>query len=283
MKTFRMLSRSAARATAALAALASLGASALAAEGDLGGNRCYYERYYAGEMSAAHAFVETVVKKGKWVDRADKLVIVDVRDATEYAGGHPDGAIHVPFPRAYQACKTNPANTADPVTRTVDGGTCLHGAVTGSSVSMTPEGLFLAIEALFPDKAQRIALLCRTGSRSVRAGNILSNPEKYLGAAYAGRGYARVYNIWEGFVGQPMVAQSGPGRVIGPGTGTTQVTLDDGSKANAYAALQLDVNDDGKVDIHDNDGWRFHQGLPYDTRMLAQLLNATAYPYYSMP
>jgi hypothetical protein len=34
----------------------------LADDGDLGGNRYYYERHYASEMSAAQAFLETVVK-----------------------------------------------------------------------------------------------------------------------------------------------------------------------------------------------------------------------------
>jgi rhodanese-related sulfurtransferase len=244
----------------------------LADDGDLGGNRYYYERYYASEMSAAQAFLETVVKQGRWTDRSDKLVIIDVRDATEYSRGHPDGAYHVPYPRIYQLC-TNDA-------RSEDGGTCLQGGTT--TASMPDDQFFLTVEAMFPDKSQRLALLCRTGSRSVRGGNILSAPEEFLGPEYAGRGYSRVFNIWQGFVGQPMAPIKGSS-VVGPTNTVTTVTLDGGVTAFGFAPYQLDLNNDGLVNIEDNDGWRYHQGLPYSTRMLPKLLNDDAMPYYDLP
>lgn len=269
---------------AALACLAVVTApvTSLADEGDLDGNRYLYERFYASEMSAAQAFLETVVKQGRFTNRADKLVIVDVRDATEYKYGHPDGAYHVPFPRVYQECNNNPDDPDDTVLRTEDGGSCLYGRV--SQVTMSPEDFFLAVEALFPDKSQRLALLCRTGSRSVRGGNILSAPEVYLGPGYAGRGYSRVYNIWQGFVGQPMApVHASTGRVIGPEDDVITVNLDQGETAFGFQAYKLDLNSDGVVDINDNDGWRYHQGLPYDTRMLPRLLNDSVMVYYDMP
>ena len=244
----------------------------LADDGALGGNRYYYERYYASEMSAAQAFLDTVVKQGRWTDRSEKLVIIDVRDATEYSRGHPDGAYHVPYPRIYQTC-TNDA-------RSEDGGACLQGGSTTASVP--DDQFFLTVEAMFPDKSQRLALLCRTGSRSVRGGNILSAPEEFLGPEYAGRGYSRVFNIWQGFVGQPMAPIKGSS-VVGPTNTVTTVTLDGGATAFGFAPYQLDLNNDGLVNIEDNDGWRYHQGLPYSTRMLPKLLNDDAMPYYDLP
>lgn len=256
------------------------------------GNRYSYDRYYAGDISVTQAFQQGVMKSAhlsQYGDRegnngqpgADALTIVDVRDASEYAAGHPLGARHIPYPRVYQDCKSNPANLSDPVTRTPDGGSCLFGSVSGSAVAMSDEQLFLYFEAAFPDKAQRLALLCRTGSRSARAGNILANPEKYLGAAYRGRGYTKVFNIWEGFVGQPLVPiHVNTGRVVGGANDVVSVTLDGGVQAFGFKAQQLDLNNDGKLDIHDNDGWRYHHRLPYSTAMSDALLNQAAMPYY---
>jgi rhodanese-related sulfurtransferase len=258
--------------------------TARAADGDLGGNRYMYERFYAGDISAARAFLEAVVKNGSWVNPADKLTIVDVRDASEYRRGHPERAVHIPYPRVFQSCKSNPANPSDPVTRTEDGGTCLFGSVPGSSVSMSNEQLFLTFEARFPDKSERVALLCRTGSRSARAANVLANPEKFVGPAYAGRGYKNVLNIWEGFVGQPIAPiHVNTGRVMGLANDVTTVALDGGGTAFGFKASALDLNNDGKLTLKDNDGWRYHQGLPFDTLMLPHLMNQTALPYYEQP
>lgn len=256
------------------------------------GNRYSYDRYYAADISVTQAFQKGVMKNAhlsQYGDRngnnghkgGDALTIVDVRDASEYAAGHPLGARHIPYPRVYQECKPNPANLSDPVTRTPDGGSCLFGSVAGSSVSMSDEQLFRYFEAAFPDKGERLALLCRTGSRSARAGNILANPEKYLGAAYRGRGYTKVFNIWEGFVGQPLVPiHVNTGRVVGGANDVVPVGLDGGVQAFGFRAQQLDLNNDGRLDIHDNDGWRYHHNLPYSTAMSDELLNQTALPYY---
>lgn len=273
----------------ALAALAALPGHA---QSTGTGNRYSYDRYYAGDISVTQAFQRGVMKsahRAQYGDRSgnngrpgsDDLTIVDVRDASEYAAGHPLGARHIPYPRVYQECKPNPANLSDPVTRTPDAGSCLYGSVSGSSVTMTDEQLFRHFEAAFPDKGERLALLCRTGSRSARAGNVLANPEKYLGPAYRGRGYTKVFNIWEGFVGQPLVPiHVNTGRVVGGANDVVPVGLDGGVQAFGFKAQQLDLNNDGKLDIHDNDGWRYHHGLPYSTAMSDELLNHVAMPYY---
>jgi rhodanese-related sulfurtransferase len=257
--------------------------SVISAPGDLGGNRFLLERYYASEISVAQTFLEAVVKKERR-NRDEKLTIIDVRDATEYRSGHPDGAHHVPYPRIYQACATNPANAADAVLRTEDGGVCRYGVVPASTVAMNPERFFLTVEALFPDKSERLAMLCRTGLRGVRAGNILANPEKYLGPGYGGRGYSRVSNVWQGFVGLPMAPVNlATGFVMGVAPTTATVTLDNGTSAFGFSAMKLDMNNDAIVDARDNDGWRYHQGLPFETKLHRHLLNIDSFPYYTQP
>ena len=259
------------------------------ADGESEGNRYFLERYYAGEISAAKAFVDSIVKKGKWTDRSDKLTIVDVRDATEYKLGHPEKAISSPYPRIYRECVDD--------NRTEDGA-CANGTV--YAIPQSPEALFLDIESKIPDKNARIATLCRTGFRSVLAGNILANPAHYICDVsdtdcieeYAERGYSRVYNIWQGFVGQPKPgivtrdANGNRGRwVVGDDQELTDIMLDDGTLTKGFVADDLDLNNDDEITSADKDGWRYHQGLPYDTRMLPQLLNKDINDlgYYDMP
>ena len=253
---------------------------ALSEEGESDGNRYYLERYYTADISAAKAFLDAVVKRGKWTDRSDPLVIVDVRDASEYVSGHPEGAIHVPYPRIYRECNND--------NRSEDGGSCNEGSVPGSTVIQDPEDLFLEVESRIPDKSTRIATLCRTGFRSVLAGNILANPEEYLGSDYAGRGYKYVFNIWEGFVGQPkpgIVSSSGNRYVVGDDQILEDLTLPDGSSAKGFIAYDLDVDNDSAITAEDKDGWRYYQGLPYDTRLLPKLISAPidAAGYYDLP
>ena len=288
----------------ALAIAVTTSSVALSENGEADGNRYFLERYYPGEISAAKAFLETVVKRGKWSkrNRADRMVIVDVRDATEYKLGHPEGAYHHPFPRIFRECAENPGDETDTELRTEDGA-CKYGTRKENGVSQqvlqSPEGLFLEIEARFPDKTQRMATLCRTGFRSVRAANILTKPEvlicedpNYTGDVldckdeYSGRGYERVYNIWQGFVGQPMPGVYLPGRLVaGLDDTLTPLTLEDGTNAFGFVAIDLDLNNDGEVDAQDKDGWRYHQGLPYDTRLLRKYRNASvlADGYYDEP
>lgn len=245
------------------------------ASGPLDGNRYMHERFYAGDISAASAYLRSQ-RAG-----AERLTIVDVRDATEYRLGHPTSARHIPYPRVFQECNANPKAADDQVLRSEDGGTCLYGTKKDSVVRMSDEELFKAFEAAYPDKNQAIALLCRTGSRSAKAGNVLANPEKYLGAAYAGRGYKQVFNIWEGFVGMPLVPIHPDTRaVIGASSTTLPITLENGTQAVGFKPAYLDLNKDGKITNADLDGWRYHQGLPFDLAMDKANLNSKAAPYY---
>lgn len=264
-------------AGAALCAALSVSAqdTAKAAAGPLDGNRYMHERFYAGDISAASTYLRSQ-RAG-----ADRLTIVDVRDATEYRRGHPVSARHIPYPRVFQECNANPKAADDQVLRSEDGGTCLYGMKKDSLVRMSDEELFKAFEAAYPDKNQAFALLCRTGSRSAKAGNVLSNPEKYLGAAYAGRGYRQVFNIWEGFVGMPLVPIHPDTRtVIGAENATVSITLENGTQAVGFKPAYLDLNKDGKITNADMDGWRYHQGLPFDLAMDKANLSSKAAPYY---
>jgi len=113
--------------------------------------------------------------------------------------------------------------------------------------------------------------LCRTGHRSVLAGNILADPEDYGLSGMGLQPFTNVRNIWEGFVGQPKYAFK---------TFTDQLELkletDPVSGAIIIVSYQLDLNNDGVInsdtaDIYtetkdanpDKDGWRNFAGLPW--------------------
>jgi len=204
------------------------------------------------------------------------VVILDVRAVSEYKAGHPEGAYHMPYPRIYRTCVDG--------LRTEDG-ECQNGKL--KDISQDPADLFAMVEELFPDKDQPLATLCRTGSRSVDVANILSSPETFLGPDYAGRGYTRVYNIWQGFVGQPMagvVSKSGALFTVGARQTPIEFLLGDEEVAG-FAAYALDLDNDGDIDAQDKDGWRYHQRLPYSTRMSEEFINEAADEagYYDMP
>lgn len=272
-----------------------------AAEGDSDGNRYYLERYYNQDISAARAYLGMLGKhqddereerdsRGEKDEKFEKLTIIDVRDATEYRMGHPKKAIHMPYPRIYRECVDG--------LRTEDGA-CSSGTV--YQVTQDPEDLFLQVEDKISDKETPIATLCRTGFRSVLAGNILSKPtticdlKGYADAEYdqcvdryTGRGYMNVVNIWQGFVGQPMsgVVSSGGNRyVVGDNQALTDLTLNDGSAAKGFVAFDLDLNNDEAISADDKDGWRYHQGLPFDTKMKKKRINevADSMGYYDLP
>lgn len=269
------------------------------AQGESEGNRYFLERYYDGEISAAKAYLEAVANKGRRHKHSKSLTILDVRDATEYKLGHPKGAYHFPYPRIYRQCVND--------TRPEDGGGCSEGTI--QSFAQDPEDLFNMVEDKFPNKYRRFATLCRTGFRSVLAANILSKPEEVICdlkhtdqttgdpiepgysecvAVYTGRGYKNISNIWQGFVGQPMagIVSSGGNRyIVGADQTLQDLTLDDGSTAKGFIAYDLDLDNDDAITADDKDGWRYHQGLPYDTRLHRRLKNTTvdAMGYYDLP
>jgi hypothetical protein len=98
---------------------------------------------------------------------------------------------------------------------------------------------------VIPNKDTPIYTLCRTGVRSVSAANLLTEA-----------GYTHVRNIWDGFVGVNLMVP----KVQTDGTdGTTK-------------SVPSDLNHDGILDDQDKNGWRYYPGLPYDTRLLPQLI-----------
>ena len=63
------------------------------------------------------------------------------------------------------------------------------------------------------------------------------------------------------------------------------LTLPDSTAAKGFIAYDLDLNNDEQITAADKDGWRYHQGLPYDTRLLRKLINGAvdADGFYDMP
>ncbi len=195
--------------------------------------------YYHSEISPARAFVDTVVKRGKWADPSERAVILDVRSTPEYKAGHPEHAYNVPYPYIYQQC--------DASGRTPDGA-CVKST---GEIAQDPVAFADYVESIIPDKTTPIYTLCRTGVRSVGAANVLTD-----------RGYTHVRNIWEGFVGINLTAPKKQA---------------DGS----VKVLPVDLNHDGVVNDLDKNGWRYHQALPYETRLLPPLIyQPYAYLYY---
>lgn len=127
-------------------------------------------------------------------------------------------------------------------------GACVRGVGT---LPQDPVAFADYVESIIPDKSTPIYTLCRTGVRSVGAANVLTD-----------RGYTNVRNVWEGFVGINLTA---PKR------------QEDGS----VKVEPVDLNHDGALTDEDKNGWRYHQGLPYDTRLLPPLLyQPYAHLYY---
>ena len=194
--------------------------------------------YYASEISPAQAFVDTVVKRGKWTNPSKRPVILDVRSTPEYREGHPEHALNVPYPYIYQEC--------DDKGRTPDGA-CIKSI---AQVPQSNEDFLRYVERAVPNKNTPIYTLCRTGVRSVGAANVLTDA-----------GYTNVRNIWEGFVGINLTAP----KKQADGTIKT---------------MNVDLNHDGALTDADKNGWRYHQALPYDTRLLPHLVYKDALETY---
>ena len=201
-------------------------------------NRAGLCGYYKSEISPAEAYLHTVVQRG-FVNLGSggrlgnpllRAVIVDVRSIPEYKAGHPERSYNVPYPFIYQFC--------DERGRHPDGA-CVART---SQIDQNDADFLSYIQKIIPNQDTPIYLLCRTGVRSVAAGNLLTDA-----------GYTHVRNIWEGFVGVFLTAPK---------------LQEDGSRVISA----VDLNHDLVLDDRDKNGWRYHQGLPYETRLLPWLI-----------
>ena len=212
------------------------------------GNRYFsLPRAYKSEISVSEAYLAMEHSKDFVHSRREaKPVLIDVRSLREYASGHPEDAYNVPYP-------------------TVSG--------LGGDAAQTPEKLYWEVyDIVHGDVGTPIMTLCRTGHRSVLAGNILADPSSY---GISGPAFTNVRNIWEGFVGQPKYAFK---------TGSDQLQLeletDPVTGVHTIVSYQLDLNNDGVInsdmaDVYaqtkdanpDKDGWRNFAGLPWSTQI----------------
>lgn len=199
------------------------------------GNRYDYDRAYQSEISVSEAYLAMEHSKG-WDKKAKKgqpkPVLIDVRSLREYASGHPEGAHNVPFPNIYM------------------------------SNDQSPQLLYDEVYAIVKGRLDTpIMLLCRTGSRSVRAGNYLADPDNLaedpLRSPIYGAPFTNVRNIWEGFVGLYRY-----GFANGVPDPTNPLDLDnDGAIGPDAADVYLETKDYNP----DKDGWRNFAALPWTT------------------
>lgn len=214
---------------------------------------------YASEISPAEAFVNTVVKRGKWSKPSEGPVLLDVRSTPEYKAGHPEHSYNVPYPFIYQYC-----NDVEGDDRRPDGA-CKSG---GSRIFQPDEDFVEYVKSMVPDMDTPIYTMCRTGVRSVYAATLLTRA-----------GYTNVRNIWEGFVGiyltapfqdlVPVLDENGDPVLDENGDPVYEV---DENGDPIYVVGPVDLNHDGELTDEDKNGWRNHQGLPYETRLLPKLM-----------
>ena len=196
------------------------------------GNRYELPRAYLSEISAAEAYRKM---------NKNRATLIDVRRLREHAAGHPKKAYNVPFPHIVDRNE------------------------------QTPSVLYWEVYRIMKGKTHKpIMTLCRTGFRSVLAGNILADPAAY---GIEGPAFTNVRNIWEGFVG----------RYKEPNVDPIESELPTLAELLAHENLHhqlLDLNNDGAInedlaDVYshttdmnpDKDGWRNYQALPWNTKI----------------
>jgi rhodanese-related sulfurtransferase len=114
--------------------------------------------------------VKTISPQEAWniMEQEPRAVMIDVRSDMEFLFvGHPVGAIHIPW-IDYPDWRLNP-NFATEVRKLILGGVCHE----------------------TPDSGVPVLLICRSGKRSLEAGNLLIR-----------EGFCDVYNVAEGFEGE---------------------------------------------------------------------------------
>jgi rhodanese-related sulfurtransferase len=199
------------------------------------GNRYNLERYYHSEISAADAYQQMTHRGdyGLFHNRhhSGTPALVDVRSMEEYAAGHPYRSYNIPYPRVCLDCEEQSAkNFYWEVYNTVRG-----------------------------DTERTIFTLCRTGKRSVAAGNVLANPSAY---GIDGPAFTQVRNIWEGYVGQYKYAYEGGTIMLDTNGEPFPLDLNNNGEQDSDAA---DIYEERSDANPDKDGWRNFQQLPWTT------------------
>lgn len=202
---------------------------AIAQADGLDGNRYDLEKRYNSEVSAARAYLEST---------AGTAVIIDVRTIEEHMGGHPESSYNVPYPHIYNRQRSTAKSYA--------------------YIPQTGANFVLYVDALGLDKDTPIITMCRTGYRSVGAGNLLADA-----------GYTNVRNMWQGFKGNLKYNETSEvAAKLDDTKKKPKALIDNGDKVLIPVLGQaLDLDGDGNVnksDVYsgDLDGWANYQGLP---------------------
>ena len=129
------------------------------------GNRYNRDRQYLSEISATEAYQNIMQNKG---------ILVDVRRLREHAAGHPVRSYNVPYPHIVDSNDQDASTFYWEVYNLVNG-----------------------------DMDRPIYTLCRTGSRSIDAANILADPANTANdprrvgkEVYDAPAFKNVRNIW---------------------------------------------------------------------------------------
>jgi rhodanese-related sulfurtransferase len=209
--------------------LAAVLAFSLSSQALAEGNRYDLEKRYKSEVSAASAYLEST---------AGTAVIIDVRTIEEHMGGHPEGSYNVPYPHIYNRQRSD----AKPY----------------PYIPQTDANFVHYVNALGLDKDTPIITMCRTGFRSVGAGNLLADA-----------GYTNVRNMWQGFKGNLKYNETSEvAAKLDDTKKKPKALIDNGDKVLIQVLGQaLDLDGDGDVDKSDVfsgdlDGWANYQGLP---------------------
>ena len=213
------------------------------------GNRYNRDRQYDSEISSADAYQLMM---------QNKATVLDVRTRREYAAGHPERAYNIPYPRIDTGYNQDESVFYWEVYKNIAKG----------------------------NVDQLLLTLCRTGSRSIDAANILADPlnnaldarrDPVLPDLETGMDpvpFTNVRNIWEGFVGQYLYAFTGPGTTPDP---TIPLDLNNKDGINTDSADVYTHTADANPD---KDGWRNFHNLPWDTLIIkprAYLQDKTQY------
>ncbi len=202
---------------------------------DDNGNRYNKDREYLSEISAARAYLDMKTQKG---------ILIDVRRLREYAAGHPEKAFNVPYPHIVGSPYLS------------------DGTPNPDYEGQEAANFYWEVYDLVNGKTDTLIMtLCRTGSRSVDAGNILANPESY---DINGPEFSNVRNIWEGFVGQYKYAYAGGNIAFDEDGNPIKLDLNNNGYIDSDTADVYDHTSDANPD---KDGWRNFQELPWTTKL----------------